>query len=204
MQQSPPPPPSGNPPSNDSTSRPQLTPTTTASDLRRWYWLKDELAEFARLLGLRGTGSKEGLSERIAAHLDGRTFEEPAPAPSANPHQLQAPLGANSVIPKGQRCSQAVRAWFVEQVGASFRFDSSMRDYFARSDGTQTLCDALEHWRLTRGQGERHIDAQFEYNRFTRDWHREHPQGTRSELLTAWRLYRSTPVEKRTPSGDPQ
>lgn len=43
------------------------------------------------------------------------------------------------IAPQGQRCSQAVRAWFVEQVGGSFSFDGEMRAFFAGTDGTQTL-----------------------------------------------------------------
>nr|WP_269452099.1 SAP domain-containing protein [Tessaracoccus coleopterorum] len=44
----------------------------------RWYWVKDELVVFARALGVRTTGSKDLLTGRIAAALDGVTFEEPS------------------------------------------------------------------------------------------------------------------------------
>ena len=42
--------------------RPQLSRELTGSEFLRWYWLKDELAEFARDLGVRTTGSKELLT----------------------------------------------------------------------------------------------------------------------------------------------
>ena len=41
------------------------------------YWLKEELSEFARQLGIRATGGKELLTRRIAAKLDGISFAEP-------------------------------------------------------------------------------------------------------------------------------
>lgn len=177
--------------------RPSLTSALTGTELRRWYWLKDELADFARQLGIRATGSKNLLTQRIAAHLDGTTFTEPTTTRSSTGAQLSAPLTPATVIPRGQRCSQVVRAWFVRQVGASFGFDAEMRDFFARADGTQTMQDALDHYLRTRAQGSKDIGAQFEYNRFTRAWHTEHPSGTRDELLAAWHEYRRRPIDSR-------
>lgn len=177
--------------------RPEPSGLMTAKELRRWYWLKTELRDFARLLGLRTAGSKVVLTDRIAAHLDGRPFFEPTSGSAPSRDQLRTPLTADTVTPKGQRCSQVIRGWFEGQVGASFRFDAEMREYFARTDGAQTLQDALGHWYRTRNQGERQIQAQFEYNRFTRAWYLEHPPGTSRELLAAWQQYRSAPTDER-------
>ena len=177
--------------------RPPLSRELTGTEFLRWYWLKDELAEFARSLGIRTTGGKELLTRRIAATLDGTSFTEPAPKRQTGGPQLNGPLTASTVIPRGQRCSQVVRAWFVEQVGDSFGFDAEMRAFFASTDGTQTLHDALVHYRATRDQGRRAIDSQFEYNRFNRAWHEAHPDGARHELIEAWREYRRRPADER-------
>lgn len=177
--------------------RPQLSRDLSGSEFLRWYWLKDELIVFARSLGVRSTGGKELLTQRLAATLDGLAFSEPAPVRSAGSRQLSGSMTASTVIPKGQRCSQVVRGWFIEQVGESFRFDGEMRSFFANADGTQTLQDALDHYHATRDQGRKDIGAQFEYNRFTRSWHEAHPDGSLEELLEAWHDYRSRPVDKR-------
>ncbi|MBH0775601.1 hypothetical protein IT779_04760 [Nocardia sp. NEAU-351] len=168
-----------------------------AAELRRWYWLKQELADFARTSGIRATGDKQLLTDRIAAALDGVAFTEPAPPPPAAGAQLRAPFDGGSRIPVGQRCSQPLRAWFTEQVGPGFCFDAPMREFFAGADGSRTLADGLEHWYGSRDQGEKSIDSQFEYNRFTRAWHRAHPNGARSELVAAWQEYRGRPVDER-------
>lgn len=177
--------------------RPRLSPVLTGSELLRWYWLKDELTDFACTLGVRSTGSKELLTQRLAAALDGRPFTEPAAKRAAGGKQLSGALTASTVIPKGQRCSQVVRAWFIDQVGSSFGFDSQMREFFANADGTQTLQDAYNHYLDTREQGQKSIDSQFEYNRFTRAWYTEHPEGSREELIEAWHDYRSRPIDER-------
>lgn len=178
-------------------NRPHLTSQLSGAELLRWYWLKDELSEFARQLGIRATGGKELLTRRIAAKLDDLPFVESKPARGTSGSQLSGPLTLTTVIPNGQRCSQAVRAWFVEQVGATFGFDAEMRAFFSQSDGTQTLQDALAHYRSTRDQGAKPIDAQFEYNRFTRAWHEANPTGHREELLRDWQTYRSLPLDQR-------
>lgn len=177
--------------------RPQLTPELTSAELRRWYWLKDELAAFARRLGIRATGGKEVLTLRIAAELDGSPFIEPKAVAAMKRVQLRGPLASTSVIPEGQRCSQVVRAWFIEQVGASFSFDARMREFFSQTDGTQTLADALEHYRSTRDGDVNSIDRQFEYNRFTRSWYAANPGGLREDLLRDWHEYRRLPLDQR-------
>lgn len=177
--------------------RPGLTGNLTGGELLSWYWLKEELADFARRLGIRATGGKELLAQRIAAKLDDAPFAEPQRARRTVRAQLNNPLTPETVIPEGQRCSQIVRAWFIEHVGGSFGFDAEMRSFFAGTDGTQTMQDALDHYRATRERGAKTIDAQFEYNRFTRAWHEANPTGAREDLLHAWQRYRERPIEQR-------
>ncbi|MGW6172766.1 SAP domain-containing protein [Arthrobacter sp. NPDC055138] len=56
-------------------SRPEPTASLSAQEFLRWYWLKTELQQFARALGISATGDKESITARIAAVLGG----EPAP-----------------------------------------------------------------------------------------------------------------------------
>lgn len=178
-------------------SRPALEHGLSEAEFVRWYWLKAELVGFARSLGIRATGGKELLAARIAARLGGRAFEEPASSRSSAGPQLSGPLAPTTVIPVGQRSSQVVRAWMIERIGPGFHFDADMRAFFAQSDGTKTLQDAVDHWHANRGQGAKPIDRQFEYNRFTRSWYEAHPDGSPHALLAAWRTYRNSPVDAR-------
>lgn len=88
--------------------RPPLNASLTGTELRRWYWLRSELATFARSLGVSAGGSKVELTVRIAAVLDG---EQPPPRlqrPSAAP-PLLLPLTGSTVLPSGQRSTQELR-----------------------------------------------------------------------------------------------
>jgi hypothetical protein len=173
--------------------RPKLVPTISEPEFRRWYWLRDELAVFARTLGISASGSKPELANRIAAALAGRDIAVPERQPAGR--QLAGPLTAQTVIPPGQRSSQLLRKFFRAHLGPSFRFDGAMRSFIAT--GGATLGDAVEHWHATRDTAPKPIASQFELNRFARQWHEDHPAGTRDELMRAWWAYRALPTDAR-------
>lgn len=175
--------------------RPLLTQGTSEGELRRWYWTKDELVVFARTLGVRTTGSKEQVTDRLADRLSGRVGRSESRSAPLTP-QLTGPLASETVIPPSQRCSQVLRVFFTSAVGPSFRFDAAMREFIASADGAVTLGDAVDHWHRTRHQV-REIGRQFDLNRFTRQWHLEHPGGSAEQLKAAWVTYRSQPTDKR-------
>lgn len=177
--------------------RPRLSRSLSGAELARWYWTLAELSVLAREMGLSSGGGKAAVTARIAAALDGRrppAGRTPAPSARRAGRQLAAPVGGDSVIPAGQRCSQVLREHFAREIGPGFHFDAFMREYVAQGAG-RTLAEAVAHWRATRGEAAqpREIGAQFELNRFLRDWHADHPAGTRSEAMAAWRVHRSRP-----------
>ncbi|GAT69964.1 cytoplasmic protein [Planomonospora sphaerica] len=177
--------------------RPALTSDLTGRELLRWYWRKDELVSFARRIGVGTGGGKQELTARLAAALDGEPFTEPrttARRPSAP--RLPEPLTEDTVLPEGQRCSQQLRAFFQQRIGPAFHFDAAMRDFVATGAG-RTLGEAVTHWHATRDAGRPAIGAQFELNRFLREWHAAHPGAGRRAALQAWREHRSLPVDAR-------
>lgn len=182
---------------NDSVPvRPDLSSVHSSAELARWYWTKDELVIESRRRGLAASGAKVDLVARLGARLDGVT---PPPRTPSRPttRQLSAPIDSATVIPAGQRCSQLLRAWFTEHIGPGFHFDAEMRDFVGGSDGTRTLGEAVEHWVSTRNLGVREIGAQFELNRFLREWHAQNPLGDRAEAMRAWKAHRALPIELR-------
>ena len=162
----------------------------TESEFAQWYWLREELASFARELGLSASGGKRDIESRIAAKLGGRAPS--APVRRTNGRQLDGELSRQTVLPPGQRSSQLLRKFFENEIGPAFHFDAAMRTYISDGAG-RTLGEAIEHWRATRTTSPTSIDEQFEYNRFTRQWYAEHPGSDRSQLLAAWWQYRGSP-----------
>ena len=50
--------------------RPDIYDIQTGDELKRWYWLKQELVEFCKLTNLSYVGAKFDILERIATVLD--------------------------------------------------------------------------------------------------------------------------------------
>ncbi|MFI5527511.1 DUF6434 domain-containing protein [Kitasatospora sp. NPDC051853] len=178
-------------------SRPALTSELSGAELRRWYWTLDELTVLARAMGVPRGGGKAALTERLAAVLDGAAVAAPVRRAKAG-RQLAEPLGADTVIPEGQRCGQVLRAYFEREVGPGFHFDAAMRAFVAEGAG-RTLGEAVRHWHGSREEMARpqEVGAQFEFNRFLREWHAGHPDGSRGAAVAAWQAYRALPEELR-------
>ncbi|WP_459645995.1 DUF6434 domain-containing protein [Kineococcus sp. NUM-3379] len=169
--------------------RPALSPALSGAELLRWYWLGEELQALARQVGVPGRGGKQELTARLAAALDGRPVP-PAPPVPARSAALPEPLGPDTVLPPGQRCTQQLRAWFRAQVGPSFTFDAPLREVIASGC---TLGEALAHRHATRDAEPAEIAPQFELNRFLRAWRGENPGRPHAEALAAWAEHRSRP-----------
>ncbi|WP_019144700.1 DUF6434 domain-containing protein [Aeromicrobium massiliense] len=177
--------------------RPALAPDLSEDEFLRWYWLKDELQAFARVLSVSPGGSKTLLTERVAAALGGRALPPSPPVRPRASMRLSADLDEDTIVPAGQPCSQEVRAWLSSRLGPRFAFDAPMRAFFATADGTTTLGDAVAHWHASRDRDPSEIGAQFEWNRFTRRWSADHPDGTAEQMRAAWARYRSLPLGAR-------
>lgn len=165
-----------------------------AAEFRRWYWTMAELQPFARQLGIPAAGPKAALMDRISARLSGI----PLPTddrPTAGGQQLSGPLTRETVIPPGQRSTQALRSFFEQEIGSGFTFNGHLRA-FVRVGGA-TLGDAIEHWHETLGSPLPEQSKSLEFNRFTKAWHIDNPDGTAAECRAAWARHRSVPVDER-------
>jgi len=173
--------------------RPEPSSSLDPGDIDRWYWTQVELRQIARDLGVPTGGRKAELATRVRAALAG----EPLPDSSARPRtRLEGELTRDTVIPDGVVLSRHLRDWFASELGPGFRADRHLRD-FLRSGAGRTLGEAADQYRATRDSPPQEIESQFELNRFTRAWWKANPDGSREDLIAAWREYRDTPRELR-------
>lgn len=171
--------------------RPALTPRLSAAEFERWYWLKEELVAFCRVLRLPTSGGKVTIARRIAAHLDGTTAPHVAVVPRRSA-TMPSVFHLDTQIGEDWRCSQQLRAFFEQHCGRGFRFNEAMRTFIASRAGC-TLRDAIAHYHANKYAQPDTIAAQFEYNHHVRDYRAAHPDAAHAEVVHAWRDKRSQP-----------
>jgi hypothetical protein len=167
-----------------------LTTRLTPDHFRSFYWLKEELVTFCRDNGLSTGGRKGDLLLRIEAFL--LTGDSVPSAPHSTPTPPRGTMARefhrDTVIGPGWRCSQGLRAFFEGEIGPSFHFNETMRDFISTKTG-HTLQEAIGAWEKGRAtpRQPKEIPAQFEYNRHIRDYFQERPGATLDDAIDAWK-----------------
>ena len=174
--------------------RPALDPQLRADTFLRWYWLKNELTAFCRNCGLPANGPKQILTQRISRYL--ATGEKSAPAAHKIAPKDQMPLTFSraTLIGSGWSCSQALRAFFEQELGRAFHFNATLRDFIHHGQG-QTLGEAIRAWETAQSNAaEKEIGPQFEYNRHVRDYLKANPGAGLKAAIRAWNERKQRPT----------
>jgi len=180
--------------------RPSLTKTISLTDFQNYYWLKAELQTFCREHGLPVSGSKIEITERISHYLTtGKVLKNSSVQKVSKAPLSYKDLSLQTIITKNHRCSEDVRAFFKEKIGTNFRFIVALQKFFKENVG-KTYEDAITFWyeeneRKKDPTYKTTISAQFEYNRFTRDFF-EDPNNkgkAKADAIAAWNEIKTKP-----------
>ena len=188
----------------DRPQRPPIETVRTGAELKDWYWLKTEVMNHARMLGLPVTGAKFDIIDRIADHLDGRTpapVRKPGPAfkgPGFDWHG--ALLSTRTIITPDYRNTQNVRRFFIGEIGRHFSFNIAFMAWMKANAG-KTLGDAADEWRrlyasVKAGQ-KQEIPASNQFNAYVRAFLEDNPGKSMDDVRRFWLLKRSLPGHNR-------
>lgn len=170
--------------------------------MRRWYWLKSELEAYAKTLGLRSTGGKFTILDRIAHYLDtGETVwtGDVRQKPKSKFDWHSAPLTPETVITDSYKNSQNVRRFFKSQVGDNFKFNIAFMDWMRQNTG-KTLAEAVEAYKEVMTQQaapgfQSEIAHHNQFNQYTRDFLADNPERGMKDVRHFWALKRDQPTE---------
>jgi len=180
--------------------RPPLIKSISLEDFQNYYWLKAELQTFCREHGLPASGSKTEITERISHYLTtGKVLKNSSVQKVSKAPLSYKDLSLQTIITKNHRCSEGVRAFFKEKIGTNFRFTVALQKFFKENVG-KTYEDAITFWyeeneRKKDPTYKTTISAQFEYNRFTRDFF-EDPNNkgkAKADAIAAWNEMKAKP-----------
>lgn len=178
--------------------RPLLNTDLSPSDFTAFYWLKAELEAFCKTVGLKRTGSKSEIANRIVFYLKtGKAPEEGKLTKKAisNFDWKKEQLGLDTVITDNYKNSENVRLFFIRHLGKSFKFNVQFMNWMKTNTG-KTLQDAMEVWQRIieekkANKAPKDIAPQFEYNRYLRDFLADNPGKDRKVGIALWKLKKS-------------
>ena len=163
-------------------NRPDIVTVTTGAELKRWYWLKSELAAHAKVSGLPTTGGKFDILERIAYFLDTGNRSHPqdkTAKPKSKFDWHSAELTPDTVITDSYKNSQYVRRFFKSQVDDSFKFNNQFMTWMRDNTGL-TLKDAVAAYQAQKEEAAKpgyqsDIAHHNQFNQYTRDFLADNP-----------------------------
>jgi len=186
----------------DHQTKPSIETITEAAVLRRWYWLKTELVLRARQLGLRTSGGKFEILERIAHFLE--TGEKDPPGARKQPVTStfdwhKAPLSDGTLLTDSYKNSQNVRRYFKSRLGDDFKFNIEFMAWLRANSG-KTLGDACQEYREMKARAaapgfESKIAHHNQFNQYTRDFLADNPELGLKEVRRYWALKSALPSE---------
>jgi hypothetical protein len=172
--------------------RPAFSNDLSAKEFLRWYWLKAELLDACRSLGVSTAGSKPELNERIVAKLSG--LASPALSPKRKPGPMPEQFTLDTLIGEGWRCNPNLGTFLRQHAGKSFRFNAPVRDFVHTQVGKPvSAIIACYRASVAPGAVKPPLPAQLEYNRHTREFALKYPGATREEILASWKVKRAQP-----------
>jgi Domain of unknown function (DUF6434)/SAP domain-containing new25 len=188
----------------DKPQRPPIESVKSGAELKDWYWLKTEVMNHARTLGLPIVGAKFDIIDRIADHLDGKApvkRRKSGPAfkgPGFDWHG--AKLSRETIIKPDYRNTQNVRRFFIVEVGRHFSFNIAFMAWMKANAG-KTLGDAAEQWSrshaLVKAGHKPAIPASNQFNAYARAFLEDNPGRTMDDVRHFWKLKRSLPGHNR-------
>lgn len=182
--------------------RPDITSITSGAELRRWYWLKSELEAQAKATGVRATGGKYTILDRLAHFLDtGETIwpGDVRSKPRSSFDWHSAPLTPETVITDSYRNTQNVRRFFKAHAGESFKFNIAFMAWMKDNCG-KTLADAVAEYHRLKAEAAKpgfqsEIAHHNQFNQYTRDFLADNPEKGMDDVRKYWALKRDMPSE---------
>jgi len=183
--------------------RPKLDKNITLEDFKNYYWLKEELVNFCRELGINKTGGKLDIVYRIEKYLvTGETITMPEKKKTNSKFDWNtANLDLNTLITDNFKCTENVRNFFKKAIGDYFKFNVPFMKW-TKANTEMTLRDAMEKWKeIERLQKDRNhkteIAPQFEYNTYIRDFMEDNPKRSIKDAINCWNMKRNLPGARK-------
>ena len=182
------------------TPRPQLTKDLKSEDFKEYYFLKEELKDFCKNEGLKVSGSKNQLEERIVYYLDtGKSLDDSKhtedknklPKTKLNKNSASEEITLDSILGDNFKCSEDKREFFEKEIGKGFKFKVKFQKWL-KANPDKTYQDAIDAYHELQNSKEKtKIGKQFQYNQYIRDFFNDNDDKTLEDAIKCWKHKKS-------------
>lgn len=182
--------------------KPVLEPGMSVADFTGYYWLKAELLEFAKQLGLPTQGYKPELSARIERRLRRLPERSSAKPRRKGSRDSDKPLSRDTPVLNFYSDAKT-REFFKSQIGPEFHFTYHVNQFRLANEGL-TYGDLIDEWIAERDRRNQDgyrvpLAAHGKYNRFVRDFFADIENKGKSlrDAAAAWNAIKNGPGDQR-------
>ena len=186
--------------SENTNTRPQLTKDLKSAEFKEYYFLKEELKDFCKKEGLKVSGSKNQLEERIIYYLDtgksldnSRSIENKNNYSKSNSNKATTyeEITLDSILGENFKCSGDKREFFEKEIGKGFKFKVKFQKWL-KVNPDKTYQDAINaYYELQNSKEKTKIDKQFQYNQYIRDFFDDNDDKTLNDAIKCWKYKKS-------------
>lgn len=172
-------------------SRPELNKNLKSSEFKEFYFLKKELKDFCKKEGLKTSGNKNELEERIIYYLDTGNSLNNIKKNKINYKENADEINLNSKLGENFRCSENKRAFFKKEIGNTFKFKVEFMNWL-KSNPNKTYKDAIEmYYKIQKSSKKTKIKKQFQYNQYIRDFFENNKGKKLEDAIKCWNYKKS-------------
>ena len=186
--------------SENTNTRPQLTKDLKSAEFKEYYFLKEELKDFCKKEGLKVSGSKNQLEERIIYYLDtgksldnSRSIENKNNYSKSNSNKATTyeEITLDSILGENFKCSEDKREFFEKEIGKGFKFKVKFQKWL-KVNPDKTYQNAINaYYELQNSKEKTKIDKQFQYNQYIRDFFDDNDDKTLNDAIKCWKYKKS-------------
>ena len=169
-------------------ARPKLEPSLSADEFDSYYWYKDELVEFSRLLNLSSTGGKFDIHDRISSHLrKDNTLRKKPDKPKSNFDWTHGDLSRDTLITDNYRNTRNVRQFLQREIGEKVSFSITVMNWMKQNVGN-TLGNFIDQYPEIKNKRLNQIIPEHnQFNRYVRDFMTSNPNLTKRDAIDCWK-----------------
>lgn len=178
---------------NEQNKRPPFSKMLSGEEFKAWYWLKAELVEICKRIGLPYSGGKFELRDRIAFALDHPGEQYPISEKKKSNSKFnwaKENLSKETIITDTISFGPNFRNFMKSQIGNRFNCHGDFMEW-ARANSGKTLGDAVIEWERLEQRKEdpnfkRMIRPHNMFNQYLRDFFEATSGKTLQDAKTCW------------------